>query len=85
LLAIFKQAFIFENRYLLCSGDIFDEKGISMAELGKETARCIREIQTFTAILQEVFISFFDLRSAANGKLKREQLENFVTSLVVRD
>jgi hypothetical protein len=56
-----------------------------MAELGKETARCIKEIQTFTAILQEVFISFFDLRSAANGKLKREQLENFVTSLVVRD
>ena len=56
-----------------------------MAELGKETARCIKEIQTFTAILQEVFISFFDLRSATNVKLKREQLENFVTSLVVRD
>lgn len=33
--------------------------------------------------MQEIFISFYDLH--LTGRLKREQLENFVISLVVRD
>jgi len=72
LISVFKEAFLFENRYLLCTGEIFEEgrDQFNVSELKQETARCIKELQTFTAILQEVFITFFELRYIAIGKLK---------------
>ena len=46
LISIFREAFLFENRYLLCTGDIFEDRAsfFSISELKIETARCIREL-----------------------------------------
>lgn len=60
-----------------------DCAGLDLDELRKESARCIVEVQTFCFCVQETLIDVYGLELAVKLRVNSEQLENFVTALVL--
>lgn len=75
---MFMKYFIQENRHLLQTQTQVDL-------LKSETVRLVREVKAFIEIYVEVLVVFYDLDSLHTTPLRREQLENFATSLVLKD
>ena len=60
-----------------------DLAGLDLDELRKESARCIVEVQTFCFCIQETLIDVYSLQAVVKSRVNMEQLENFVTALVL--
>ena len=56
---------------------------MNLDELKKERARCIIELKSFCFVIIETLIEVYGLQSLIKSRVNAEQLENFVTSLVL--
>ena len=56
---------------------------LNLDEIKKEKARCIVEIKTFMRVIQETLIDVYGLQEFDKSRTNSEQLENFVTALIL--
>ena len=60
-----------------------DGETLNLDEIKKERARCIIELKTFILVIQETLIEVYGLQELIKSRTNNEQLENFVTALVL--
>ena len=56
---------------------------LNLDEIKKERERCVVELKTFICTIQETLIEVYNLQNLVRSRVNNEQLQNFVTSLVL--
>ena len=56
---------------------------LNLDEIKKERERCVVEVKTFIFTVQETLVEVYNLQNLVRSRVNNEQLQNFVTSLIL--